>query len=70
MPEDLPERLRALLEKLEEYDSEAEDLVFDIMDLVKNTDIYDSLAALEKRVGQYDFETAAEELKPIIEKYS
>ncbi len=70
LPGDLSERLKALLAKLEEYDSEAEDLVFEMMDLVKGTEIYDALLSLKKLVGQYDFETAAEELKPLIEKFS
>jgi polar amino acid transport system substrate-binding protein len=70
LPENLPQMLNALLDKLEEYDSEAEDLVAEIMDQVKGTEIFESLAALKKRVGQYDFETATEDLKPLIEKYS
>ncbi len=59
-----------LLGKLEEYDSEAEDLLIEIMDQVKGAEIYNSLLALKKHVGQYDFETAAAELKPLIEKYT
>jgi hypothetical protein len=70
LPADLPEKLRALLDKLDEYDTEAEDLIDEIIGQVKGTAIHDSLLSLRKRVGQYDFEAAAEELKPIIEKYS
>jgi two-component system sensor histidine kinase/response regulator len=70
LPEDLSARLNALLAKLEEYDSEAEDLVFELTDLAKGTEIHDSLLSLKKLVGQYDFETAVEELNPIIDKYS
>jgi polar amino acid transport system substrate-binding protein len=70
LPADLPEKLRALLDKLDEYDTEAEDLIDEIIGQVKGTEIHDSLLSLRKRVGQYDFEAAAEELKPIIEKYS
>ena len=70
LPADLPERLNALLDKLDEYDTEAEDLVDEIIGQVKGTEVHDALLSLRKRVGQYDFEAAAEELKPIIEKYS
>jgi len=70
LPTDLPENLRALLDKLDEYDTEAEELVDEIIGQVKGTEIHDTLVSLRKRVGQYDFEAAAEELKPIIEKYS
>jgi CheY-like chemotaxis protein len=70
LPEDLAEQLNALLEKLHEYDTEAEDLVDEILDQVKGTEVHDALLPLRKRVGQYDFEGAAEELKPIIDKYS
>jgi len=70
LPDDLPEQLRALLDKLDEYDTEAEDLIDEILAQVKGTEIYDALMSLRKQVGQYDFEAAAEELKPIIEKYS
>jgi polar amino acid transport system substrate-binding protein len=70
LPTDLPEKLRALLDKLDEYDTEAEDLIDEIIGQVKGTEIHDALLSLRKRVGQYDFEAAAEELKPIIEKYS
>jgi CheY-like chemotaxis protein len=70
LPADLPEQLRALLDKLDEYDTEAEDLVDEIIEQVKGTEAHDALLSLRKRVGQYDFEGAAEELKPIIEKYS
>jgi len=70
LPADLPEKLRALLDKLDEYDTEAEDLIDKIIGQVKGTEIHEALLSLRKQVGQYDFEAAAEELKPIIEKYS
>jgi HPt (histidine-containing phosphotransfer) domain-containing protein len=70
LPADLPERMRALLDRLDEYDSEAEDLVNEIIDQVKGTEIHDALLSLRKRVGQYDFEAAAEDLKLIISEYS
>jgi CheY-like chemotaxis protein len=70
LPADLPEQLSALLDKLDEYDTESEDLVDEILEQVKGTEVHDALLSLRKRVGQYDFEGAVEELKPIIEKYS
>jgi two-component system sensor histidine kinase/response regulator len=70
LPEDLPELLQALLAKLDEYDTEAEDLVDEILAQVKGTEIHDALVTLRKRIGQYDFEGAVEELKPIIDKHS
>jgi CheY-like chemotaxis protein len=70
LPADLPEQLAALLDKLDEYDTDAEDLVDEIIGKVRGTELHDDLLSLRKRVGQYDFEGAAEELKPIIEKYS
>ncbi len=70
LPADLPEQLQALLDKLDEYDTDAEDLVDEIIGKVRGTELHDDLLSVRKRVGQYDFEGAAEELKPIIEKYS
>jgi HPt (histidine-containing phosphotransfer) domain-containing protein len=70
LPADLPEQLSALVDKLDEYDTESEDLVDEILEQVKGTEVHDALLSVRKRVGQYDFEGAAEELKPIIEKYS
>jgi PAS domain S-box-containing protein len=70
LPEDLAALLQSLLEKLEEYDSEAEELLEDIMSKVTGTVLHPTLQALKKRVGKYDFETAADELKTIIKEYS
>jgi hypothetical protein len=44
--------------------------VDEILAQVKGTEVHDALLSVRKRVGQYDFEGAAEELKPIIEKQS
>jgi len=54
--------------KLEEYDSEAEDVLFDILDKVEGTPIHSKLKGIKKQISQYDLEGAAEELQPIIEQ--
>ena len=68
LPEDLVLRLQELMEKLEEYDSEAEDILFAILDDVKGTDVHGSLQGVRKQISAYDMEAAAEELGPIIAK--
>jgi PAS domain S-box-containing protein len=66
LPANLVPRLNELLVKLEEYDSEAEDILLEILDDVKNSEVQRMLQGVKKQIGQYDLETAAEELKPII----
>jgi polar amino acid transport system substrate-binding protein len=70
LPADLPERLQSVLEKLEDYDTEAEDLLFEIIDQVKGTELNSDLLELNKLVGKYDFEAAAEQLKTISANYT
>ena len=66
LPEDLLPRLQELMEKLEEYDSEAEDILFAILDQVKGADVHRLLQGVRKQISAYDMEAAAEELGPII----
>jgi PAS domain S-box-containing protein len=66
LPEDLVPRLRELMEKLEEYDSEAEDVLFAILDEVKGTDVHGLLQGVRKQISAYDMEAAADELGPLI----
>ena len=66
LPEDLVPRLQELMEKLEEYDSEAEDVLFAILDDVKGTDVHGLLQGVRKQISAYDMEAAAEELGPLI----
>jgi iron-sulfur cluster repair protein YtfE (RIC family) len=68
LPADLVQQLQTLLEKLEEYDSASEDLLFDILDKVEGTPVYTMLADIKKQIGQYDLEGAAENLQPIIKQ--
>jgi hypothetical protein len=66
VPADLSSRLQGLLEKLEQYDSEADDVLEEILGQVAGTPLADPLRALKKRVGEYDFEGAAEDLKQLV----
>ena len=47
-------------------DSEAEDVLFTILDDVKGTPVHGLLQGVKKQVGAYDMEAAAEELGPLI----
>ncbi len=67
IPDDLLPQLEGLLEKLDEYDSAAEDLLLDILDQIVGTALHESLRGLKKHMDQYDFEAAADQLKPLIE---
>ena len=62
--------MQELQTKLEDYDTESEELLDELIAQVKGTDVYDVLMSIRKRVGQYDFETAADELKPIIDAHA
>jgi len=68
LPEDINEQLQTLMNKLEEYDSAAEDVLLDILDKVVGTTVHDQLMGIRKQIGQYDLEAAAESLKPLIEQ--
>jgi CheY-like chemotaxis protein len=67
-PKDLLQRLEALLEKLEDYDSAAEEDILDILDLVRGTAVHETLTGVRNKITQYDLEGAAEDLKPIMEE--
>jgi two-component system sensor histidine kinase/response regulator len=68
IPDDLLPQLKDLLEKLDEYDSAAEDLLLDILDQIVGTALHESLRGLKKHMDQYDLEAAADQLKPLIEE--
>jgi PAS domain S-box-containing protein len=70
LPEDLEHQLKDLLGLLEDYDSAADDRLIDILVQVKGTDVEETLKALQKPIGQYDLEAAAEALRPIIDSLS
>jgi len=70
LPKNLEQNLRLLLEKLEEYDSEAEETLIAILESVAGTPVYEMLMGIKKHIGEYALEAAASELQPIIEKIS
>jgi polar amino acid transport system substrate-binding protein len=67
LPADFDEQLKSLMELLQDYDSAAEDKLFDILEQVRGNEIEGALKALQKPIGQYDLEAAAEALRPIID---
>jgi len=69
LPADLVPQLQDLMAKLEEYDSAAEDVLFDILDKVEGTPVHGKLKGIKKLISQYDLEGAAEELQPVIEQF-
>jgi PAS domain S-box-containing protein len=66
-PGELVSRLEALLEKLDEYDSSAEDDLMEILARISGTETHASLQGIKKTLSDYDFEGAIELLKPVIE---
>jgi PAS domain S-box-containing protein len=67
LPADFDEQLKSLMELLQEYDSAAEDKLLHILEQVRGSEIEGTLKALQKPIGQYDLEAAAEALRPIID---
>ena len=65
---DLLPRLRDLLQRLEEYDSEAEEALEDVLGRVPETPLEKPLQGLRKPIAQYDFDRAAADLKVVIER--
>ncbi len=68
LPGDLEQNLRLLLEKLDAYDSEAEETLLAILDSVGGTPVVEMLMGIKQHISEYALETAASELRPIIEK--
>jgi PAS domain S-box-containing protein len=68
MTEDLVPQLNRLLEKLEEYESDAEILMGEILNQVSGSEASAWLEPVQGLIEQYDLETAAEQLKPLIDK--
>jgi hypothetical protein len=66
LPHDLIASLQDLMGKLEEYDSEAEDVLLAILDQVKGSPVHSMLQGVKKQIGGYDLEAAAEDLEPLI----
>ncbi|MFT4928289.1 MAG: signal transduction histidine kinase/DNA-binding response OmpR family regulator [Phenylobacterium sp.] len=63
---ELTPMLNDLLNLLEEYDVEAEGLLDAVCAKVADTKLRAQLKALQKPISEYDFETAADELKALV----
>lgn len=68
LPPGFKVKLESLMEKLEQYDAEAEDTLDGILEAATGTAYERDLQALSKPIGQYDLEGAAEQLKVILEQ--
>jgi CheY-like chemotaxis protein len=68
LPDDLSDRLDALKVKLEDYDTEAEALLDDILADVRGTEVAAALSDLGKHLGDYDFDGAVAELVELRER--
>jgi HPt (histidine-containing phosphotransfer) domain-containing protein len=66
--DDLSDQLDALKDKLENYDTEAEALLDQILAEVRGTDVAAPLTGLSKRVADFDFEGAVNELVELRER--
>jgi CheY-like chemotaxis protein len=66
LPVNLLEQLQGLMSKLEEFDSEAEDLLLAILEQVVGSPVHGMLQGVKRLIGGYDLEAAAEELEPLI----
>jgi|GEM_PF-565920 len=66
LPADFKNKLESLMEKLEQYDSEADELLNDVLMVAAGTAQEGALKALSKPIDQYDFDGAAEQLKDIL----
>ena len=65
---DLITKLNQLLETLEDNDSEEEDMLFAILENVRGALELDLPNGVADLISQYDFEAAAEALRPVISK--
>ena len=68
IPDNLQENLHLLLDKLENYDSAAEEVLSDILVTVEGTAVSDMLTGIKRDIEKYDMEAAANGLRLVIEK--
>ncbi len=61
--------LKALAERIENFDSTAEEAVEEFLQKVSESTLRDSLGQLQTHLGNYDFETAASLLDEIVKRY-
>ena len=67
--EQLASKFHKLLERLEQYDTESEELLDVIAGQVSDPDMKTGLQSLQNRITQYDFEGAVVDLKALMEKH-
>jgi len=67
--DELAKKLQQLQQHLEDYDSESNDALEEILKLPLNPALQTDLWALQKSVSSYDFETAVVELNLLIKKH-
>jgi len=66
--DNLEDKLRTLLQYLDEYNSESEDFLDEIIAHIHDSAMKASLNAIMKKIAQYDFEAAATDLRNLISK--
>ena len=69
IPQDIGEQLQGLLDKLEESDTDAEDVLENILGQVHGTPVTPMLEGLEQRIGQYEFDEAAEQVLAVMKSF-
>ena len=69
LPEDFGDQLQYLLDKLEQYDTDAGDLLDQLFVQVRGTPVDHILESLGQRVGQYEFDEAAEEVRELMNDF-
>lgn len=69
-PEELASRLWELQEKLEQYDTEAEDVLDAIIAQVAEPSLKASLQELRKQISKYDFDAAVLGVNAVIEEFN
>jgi HPt (histidine-containing phosphotransfer) domain-containing protein len=70
IPQDIGEQLQDLLDKLEESDTDAEDVLENILVRVHGTPVTSMLEGLEQRIGQYEFDEAAEQVLEVMKSFA
>jgi polar amino acid transport system substrate-binding protein len=69
LPTDFLQQLQDLMEKLKQYDSQAEEALDEVLVSARNSSYEEELRVLIGPIERYDFEGAAEQLNVIIENY-
>ena len=70
IPHDIGEQLQDLLDKLEDCDTEAEDVLESLLVQVHGTPMTPMLEGLEQRIGQYEFDEAAEQVLAVMKSFA